>query len=360
MATKLSAMRFDPFDPSGADFRQAISERLAGFIADASKQLAEISPESQQLAEVASNYCAGGKRLRPAFVYWGYAAFAGQDEDSEKILDAAAGFEMLHAGILVHDDLIDQADTRRGKPVAHRELGSELPDQPDYGRSAAVVVGDLMMSWANALVHRCQIKYLEQALPYWWAVQQEVNAGQHLDIANQYGLLRHYPSLSAAELILEMKTARYTVMRPLQFGAAGAAASKSQLSALADFASPIGRAFQLRDDLLGVFGKESVTGKTMGADLMEGKRTVLAAYAFNNLAKNKANELAELFGRPLASSEISKAQELITASGARDLVEKRIANYANQAAQALAKLNLSEERRQPLAILASQCIDRDF
>lgn len=360
MATKLSAMRFDPFDPSGADFRQEISERLAEFIAQASKQLAEISSESVRLAEVADNYCAGGKRLRPAFAYWGYAAFAGQDDDSEKILDASAGFEMLHAGILVHDDLIDQADTRRGKPVAHRELGSELPDRPDYGRSAAVVVGDLMISWANALVYRCQIPQLAQALPFWWAVQQEVNAGQHLDIANQYGLLRNYPSLAAAELVLEMKTARYTVMRPLQFGAGAAGATPAQLGVLADFASPIGRAFQLRDDLLGVFGKESVTGKTMGADLMEGKRTVLAAYAFENLSKNKANELAELFGRPLTPSEISRAQELIVESGARGLVEERITSYASQAAQALTQLNLSEERRQPLAILASQCVDRNF
>lgn len=359
MATRLSAMRFDVSDPTGKPFRQAIGERLAEFVAEAGKELAGISPESAELAEVAEAYCAGGKRLRPAFVYWGYAAFAGQD-DAEKILDAGAGFEMLHAGILVHDDLIDQAETRRGKPVAHRVFNASSPGRPAYGRSAAVVVGDLMIAWANSLVYRCQIPRLNRALPYWWVVQQEVNAGQHLDIANQYGILSHYPPLAAAELVLETKTARYTVMRPLQFGAAAAGATPAQLQALADFASPIGRAFQLRDDLLGVFGDESVTGKTMGADLMEGKRTVLAAYAFDRLPEAQADALRNLFGRTLTGREISKAQELIEESGARRLVENRIDAYAEHARQALAKLDLTEDCRRPLAILASQCVNRQF
>lgn len=348
-------MSFDAVNPTSKEFRDAIAERLESAAQQADKDLLSLHKSCDQLVQAAARYYQGGKRLRPAFVYWGYSAFAGQPEDADAILRAGAGFEMLHAGILVHDDLIDNSPTRRGEPSAHKHFGEQASEE--FGRQSAVVLGDMMLGLANDLVYCSGLERLSDALPYWRLVQNEVNAGQFLDVSNQFGLLSQMSARDAADLVLEAKTSRYTVMRPLQFGAAAGGANEQELAKLGDFGSALGRAFQLRDDLLGIFGDEGVTGKATGGDLVEGKQTVLLGITMSK--SEHAEELAGLIGREMSADELERALNIIMECGALDDVGELIGEYVEKAYDALDKVGLNAESRDPLAQLLVQCVDRE-
>lgn len=355
MQLDFQVMSFDAVDPTSKDFRDAIAVRLEKSAAQADKDLKGLNAKCGELSDAAACYYEGGKRLRPAFLYWGYSAFAGQPENPDAILTAGAGFEMLHAGILVHDDLIDNSPTRRGQPSAHKHF-AEL-DNEEFGRQSAIVLGDVMLGLANDLVYGCGLERLSDALPYWRLVQNEVNAGQYLDVSNQFGLLDEMSARESAELVLEAKTSRYTVMRPLQFGAAAGGAGERELAKLGDFGSALGKAFQLRDDLLGILGDEGVTGKATGGDLVEGKQTVLLAITMEK--SPHANELASLIGREMSPDALERALNIIMECGALEDVGELIGGYVKAAYEALDEVGLSEEARAPIAQLLVQCVDRE-
>lgn len=370
-------MSFDPTDPVGGAFQEAISQVIDVFLDEIGAQLNEISPTLAPLADAARTYCRGGKRFRPGFGYWGYVAAADQPDEPGPLLRACAGFELLHVGVLAHDDVLDGSDTRRGLPSAHRRFEAQhrsaggVGSSADYGKSQAVILGDELIVWADQLVSQSMSQFQAsgrwsglnaaapgRALKYWRAVRTEVNAGQFLDIANQYAMLGSLSPAQAAELVLEVKTARYTVIRPLQFGAALAGADDETLAGLQRFASPLGRAFQLRDDLLGVFADRQVTGKPAGDDLREGKATVLVAAAL--ASSPDADELAHLVGdRRLSAPQIDRAREIIVASGADQVVEARISADAATARAALAGLSISEAGRTALSRFVDLCTRRE-
>jgi geranylgeranyl diphosphate synthase, type I len=304
---------------------------------------------------------ADGKRLRPIFCYWGWRG-AGRP-DRPEIITAAAALELFHAFALIHDDIMDDSDRRRGHPSVHRHFAdlhtshSWRGDPARYGQSAALLCGDLCAAWADHM-------FTESGLPPEWIhrghhlftlMRTEVIAGQYLDLVSGVG----DGTVAGALTVIRMKAARYTVTRPLQIGASLAGAGPDVLAALLRFGDPLGDAFQLRDDVLGVFGDPSITGKPVLDDLREGKPTVLIALARSRADRAQTERLKYFFGR--ANLDLAGAEELrtiIAATGARDRVEEMITVRAESAVAALTDAPITDEARDALATLAGTVVDR--
>ena len=313
---------------------------------------------------------AGGKRLRPAFCVWGYVAAAGRPtEDLPAVLSAAASLDLLHVSALVHDDVIDASDLRRGRPAAHRQFealhrtaGGE-GDPAAFGRAGAILLGDLLIVWSVELLRAAGLApaALARALPVVEAMRTEVTCGQYLDMMAQTGLLTDdtRPGLVGADRVVEYKSARYTVQRPCQAGAAIGGGNTQLERDLAAYGSPLGRAFQFRDDLLGVFGDSELTGKPTGDDLREGKRTVLIAAAYARARPAARAALADGLGDPdLDADGVARLQQLITETGAAEAVETRIAEGHEQALHALARADITAQGRAGLTALADAAVRR--
>ena len=363
-------VNLDAADPLSAGLRDAVGAELTAFLDTRGRALLALGPEVADLVDLATAFTAGGKRLRPAFCCWGHLAATGGSAVPAPVLRAAASLDLLHVSALVHDDVMDGSDTRRGLPAAHVQLaaahtargGRGAPDA--FGRAGAILLGDLLLMWSAELFDACGApeEALAGARPLLAAVRAEVTGGQYLDIAAQTRPpleTRDDPASVLAQVrrVVEFKTARYTVVRPLQLGAALGGAGPELLDSLARYGSPLGRAFQYRDDVLGVFGDEAVTGKPAGDDLREGKLTVLVAHAMAGLDREGAERLDALLGRELTSVEVEQARALITASGARAAVEDEIDAAAAEALAALA--GIVEPARTALARLVEVATRRD-
>ena len=364
-------VNLDAADPLSAELRAAVGTELAGFLDSRATTMVELGPEVGELVELARAFTQGGKRLRPAFCCWGYLAAAGGTEVPAAVLRAAASLDLLHVSALVHDDVMDGSDTRRGVPAAHVQLAGRHAASADhrgeadaFGRAGAILLGDLLLMWSVELFNECGASdgARASAQPLLAAMRAEVTGGQYLDITAQTRQpldARRDPRSVLAQVrrVVEYKTARYTVVRPLQIGAALGGARPEFLAALGQYGSPLGRAFQYRDDVLGVFGDEAVTGKPAGDDLREGKLTVLIAKAMATASQADAERLDRLLGSPLTAADVTEARGIIAGSGALAATEQEIEDAT---AEALAALDAAEIGTialgglQRLARLASQ------
>lgn len=362
-------MPLNPADPTSTEFRDRVSTEIDQFLDLVAARLEAVSPALRPLVRVAGALSAGGKRLRPAFAYWGHVAVAGDQQVPEGLWQAISAIELLHVGVLMHDDVLDAADTRRGLPAAHRQFEAWHRDHggagesAEFGRAMAVLLGDQLLVWSGEMAETADLPVdaWQAARGYWHAVRTEVNSGQVLDISAQYGIgaITEQDAESVAAQVLEEKTSRYTVQRPLQFGAAIGGASPEVLDALGRFGLALGRGFQLRDDLLGIFAEAADTGKPAAGDLREGKQTVLMARALANLATPQANELSGMLGQPdLTDEQIDRARTLLTDSGAVDQIEALISQDHAEALAALDGIEITEPGRIALVELARQCVQR--
>ncbi|HET9873862.1 MAG TPA: polyprenyl synthetase family protein [Propionibacteriaceae bacterium] len=406
----------DPSAPASPAFRAAISAKIGTFLDAKFPVVAAMGPELIGVHRMARELLTGGKRLRPAFCVWGYVAAAGHPAEPNALLSAAASLDLLHVSALVHDDVMDSSDLRRGQPAAHRQFealhdsAGWLGERESFGRAGAILLGDLLVMWSVEMLSQCGLpdSDLRYALPVVEAMRTEVTCGQYLDVLAQVHPLRAddipprahasqpkdtsrahasqpkdtprahasgpedaTPSapdqiavagaLADASRVVEFKSARYTVQRPCQFGAALAGADQRLQSVLAAYGSPLGRAFQFRDDLLGVFGDPLVTGKPSGDDLREGKRTVLIAHAYARSDSAGRDMLAALLGNPALDEDgVAILQELISSAGAREAVERMIEDGYSQAMEALARAEISDEGRTALSGLADAAVRRTF
>nr|WP_231930559.1 polyprenyl synthetase family protein [Friedmanniella luteola] len=359
--------------PLGPSFREAVGSTVTAFLAGQEPVLAGMGPELAPLRTLAAELLDGGKRLRPAFCVWGYVAAAGLPDaaTAEPLLRAAASLDLLHVSALVHDDVMDSSDLRRGRPAAHRQFEAQhtaagrLGDAGAFGRAAAILLGDLLLMWSAELLLRSGMAAdaLARATPVAEAMRTEVTCGQYLDIVAQAQPLRADPAAALAEAgrVVEYKSARYTVQRPCQLGAALGGADPGLQDALAAYGSPAGRAFQFRDDLLGVFGDSAVTGKPAGDDLREGKRTVLVAHAYAGADAAGRALLAARLGDPdLDADGVAALQDVIVSSGAVDAVEAMIADGLARALAALGTAPVTDEGRRGLTALAEAAVRRQF
>jgi geranylgeranyl diphosphate synthase type I len=343
--------------------RGRVEAALRYFMEEATAQLRGIGPELVPVAETATTFVLdGGKRLRPAFCYW--AALAVGGEDSEALIHAAASLELLQACALVHDDLIDHSDTRRGRPAVHRRF-AELHrssgwsgDPDEFGAAAAILLGDVLLAWSEEMLLTSGLHdgALRRAQPISAAMRTEVMAGQYLDVVEQ---ARRGTTVERALRVARYKAAKYTVERPLHLGAAIGRGGDDAMRAFTGFGIPLGEAFQLRDDLLGVFGDPAHTGKPAGDDLREGKQSILVAVAMERASVDDRELLSRLIGRPdLADDDIDAARSAIERCGAASHVEAMIAARLDGALAALDAVSLQPHARDALVTLARAATNR--
>lgn len=355
---------------------EAISQRLDSFVAAKRAEVSALGQEAALFVDHAAAAMAGGKRLRARFCETGWRAIAAPGEEGtarDAAIGVAAALEVFQAAALVHDDIIDNADTRRGRPAAHRALEAAhrsarwSGDASSFGRSGALLVGDLLVAWSDDLLEESLASAdaaqgaVAAARAEYALMRREVTLGQFLDIAEE-SAWSSVPEEDLPERALRVasyKSARYSVQQPLVIGAALASASAAQLSTLRGFGLPIGLAFQLRDDLLGVFGDEAQTGKPAGDDLREGKRTLLVALARERLGVDGRRRFDEFFGDPsLDASQVAALSEAILGTGAVQQVEERIARYRDEADRALSRASLAPHAVEALRSLADAATRR--
>lgn len=360
--------------PAPEDPIEAVSQRLRGFLDEKIAESTVVDPDAEEFARIGAGTVSGGKRMRAAFCLWGWRACAKDFSSGEypaSVISVAASLEIFQSAALVHDDIIDNSDTRRGHPAAHRALETAhrarawSGDAATHGRSSAILLGDLLVAWSDDLLEAglddLPSENARAARAAYAQMRRDVTIGQYLDIAAESAFADTPDSqrLERALHIASFKSARYSVQQPLLIGAAMAGAEERQIVALRDFGHDVGVAFQLRDDVLGVFGSPEVTGKPAGDDLREGKRTALIALTLQELPVASARTVEELLGDPeLTDEQVSILQETIRASGALQRIEDLISEYSRRADHALVGAPLAHETVGALRDLARRSVQR--
>lgn len=347
-------------DPLPADLSVVaarVERRVAALLADETQRWSAVDASLlDPLHALEALVLAGGKRLRPVFCHWGFLAAGGSVED-QRIVDAGAAFELLQAFALIHDDVMDGSAVRRGAPAVHRRFEERhaaevwAGESRRFGEGVAILAGDLALVYADLLL---PVGSPELAA-LWHELRIELNIGQYLDLA---GTAAGGVGREGARRIARMKSGRYTIERPLQLGAL-LAGDDSVAAALSAYGDPLGEAFQLRDDVLGVFGREERTGKPVGDDLREGKPTLLLAVA-RERADDAGHRLLARIGDPdLTPALVGDVQDLFVSTGALEVVEAEIAALAERAVAALAPMGLEGHVDLALRDLADFVVARD-
>jgi len=334
--------------------RDQVGRALDDFLDRQRVLLSGIGGDMVACLDAITDLLAGGKRLRPAFCYWGWRAFGGQD--CPQILAASAALELLHASALVHDDVMDGSDTRRGQPAVHRRFAARHDAESwrgpseGFGAGAAILIGDLLLAWTDELFHASGLPQaaLRHGQPVLDAMRTEVISGQYLDLAGQAS---GSTTVASALRVVVYKAAKYTVERPLHLGLALAEGASHQdpghqdpghqdpghqdpgqarlAAAFTGYGIPLGVAFQLRDDILGMFGDPAQTGKPVSDDVREGKRTVLVALARERASRAEALAECELMIDKRVREALSAVQDApITAQAMSALAELAVAATA--------------------------------
>ncbi|TLM81581.1 polyprenyl synthetase family protein [Pseudarthrobacter sp. NamE2] len=351
-----------------ADFVAAVAGELTGFLTARQSVMSAISPDIDPIMGSISNLVTGGKRLRALMCYWGWRG-AGGHAGAGEVVSAGAALELFQAAALIHDDIIDRSDTRRGGPSVHRrfsqlhgEQGWAL-DSERFGQAAAILAGDLCLSFSEEAFTDIGERAASgsRARLIFNLMRAEVMAGQYLDILEEVaGPMRDRAgAVSRAQSIIRFKSAKYSTEHPLALGGALAGASDDLLRGYSAFALPLGEAFQLRDDVLGVFGDPLATGKPAGDDLREGKRTVLVALALDQAAPSESAFLDARLGSPdLSDDDIDEIRRIIEESGALQATEVLIDGFGSAAYDALDALPLDELPKTALRRLAEAAVSR--
>jgi geranylgeranyl diphosphate synthase type I len=328
-----------------AQLRERVQHCVDVTLAHQSAVLAEVGPDTQDLLGAVARLLTGGKRLRAAFLFWGYRA-AGQP-DSDALVRVATAMEFFQAAALIHDDVMDDSDTRRGMPAAHRTLAARHEreawsgDAGRFGVAGAILAGNLCLNWTEELYATSGLpqEHLDRARGVFDTMRTQLMGGQFLDVvesARSWAGMDTEERIARAERVIRFKSAKYTVEHPLLIGATAGGVDADDLGALSQYGLDLGQAFQLRDDLLGVFGDPAATGKPAGDDLREGKRTVLVAHALAGADAQGRTLIETRLGDPaLDTAAIEQLRAAILASGAVDAVEAEIARLAGTARMAL-------------------------
>jgi geranylgeranyl diphosphate synthase type I len=313
----------------------------------------------------------GGKRIRPTFAWWGWRAAGGDGtgEQANAVLTAVSALELIQTCALVHDDLMDASELRRGHPTVHvrfteaHRAGAWLGQPERFGMAAAILLGDLALAWADDMFQSAPLRAEMRAAARepWLAMRAEMFAGQYLDVLAQ---AEGDESEERALGVARLKTAAYTVERPLHMGVALAGGDEDTVTAVRAFGADIGIAFQLRDDVLGVYGDTVVTGKPAGDDLREGKRTLLVSLGLSYAARAGRHADADLLraalGDPdLTQQTIDDVRAMLVEVGAVDELERRIDKLTVSGMAALDASGLTEPGRTRLADLAIAATRRD-
>ncbi len=346
-----------------ADLRTRVDKALAAFLAQQRAVLIQIDPALDEVAAAIDAFVlGGGKRLRPAFAFWGHRGAGGAD--TPEVVAAVSALEFLQASALIHDDVMDASDTRRGGPAMHRRFAARhraagwAGDPVGFGTASAILIGDLCFAWSDELLRTSGLDTaaMMRARAQFDVMRTEVICGQYLDVHAQ---ATRDTSRRRASTVATYKSAKYTVQRPLLMGAAMADAPEPIRTAYSDFGLPLGEAFQLRDDVLGVFGDPTRTGKPAGDDLREGKRTYLIAAALDAADAATVAQVRRDLGDPdLDDARVERLRQIITETGALRGVERRIIELTECALAALGRVRLAHDAASVLTGLAAAATSR--
>ncbi len=329
------------------DLRQRVQQAVDQQIAAASADLAEVGQDLSPLIDSVASLLSSGKGLRAGFLYWGHR-IAGTD-DSDALVRLAASMEFFQGAALLHDDVMDRSDTRRGRPSAHRAVASLhdaqgwAGDGGRFGEGVAILAGNLCLTWCDQLYSTCGLPAadLARGRGLFDRMRTQLMGGQFLDLlesARGWEGLSLDERVASARTVIRYKSAKYTIEHPLLIGALVGGVPQPAHSFLSDYGLALGEAFQLRDDLLGVFGDPEATGKPAGDDLREGKLTVLVALALAGASPSGRETISTLLGRDdLGADGVEALRAAIRGSGAVDRVEHLIADRAIEARAALAR-----------------------
>ncbi|MFK5584014.1 polyprenyl synthetase family protein [Serinicoccus sp. LYQ131] len=353
----------------GVDLLPRVQRALDEHIDAQREALAALGEPMTPLVDSVAELLAGGKRLRAAFLYWGWRALGGADDDAA--VRAASSMEVFQAAALLHDDVMDNSDLRRGHPTAHRAFAARHQAQgwsgesARFGHAAAILAGDLCLCWTDELFSSSGLPEagLRRARPEFDRMRTHLMGGQFLDMlegARGWHDLGHAERLERCRTVIRFKSARYSVEQPLLIGALAADATQDTLAGLARYGAALGEAFQLRDDVLGVFGDPGQTGKPAGDDLREGKHTVLVAHALEHADPADARLLADSLGDPdLGDDAVQECRRVLVSSTALERTEAMVSDGAQEAVRALDTIgDLTADGRRALAELVEICTVR--
>lgn len=339
------------------DIAARVDARLTAFVGAERARWTAFDPDlAVVFGELERMVVGGGKRLRPVFTYWGFVG-AGGDRDDARAIDAGTAFELLHAFALFHDDIMDGSVTRRGNTTTHEALQSEhrrrgwAGDARRFGDGAAILIGDLSFVYADMLLAGLGARGWQM----WNELRVELNVGQYLDML---GSAQNECRPERAMRICRYKSGKYTIERPLHLGALLADEHTTLIDAYSAYGLPLGDAFQLRDDVLGVFGESSITGKPVGDDLREAKPTPLMAVALQRANEKQRAVLQQVGSRSLSSDDIADVQQAIVDSGALSAIEATISDLRDQAISAIGRAPIEAEVQTRLVELAHFVTDR--
>jgi len=318
-----------------------INTSLSQFFEHESGYLQSIGSELNPVADALGHFLLdSGKRLRPLFATIGFLGAGG--ELTPQIIRAASSLELVHVCALIHDDVMDASDTRRGAPAIHKQFEALHQSEKLHGSSeqfgvaAAILLGDLALIWAAKALHESGVpaELILRSLPFYDEMRVELMAGQYLDVFEQ---ALASESVERSLKVARYKSGKYSIERPLHFGASFAPGfSSAIIDTYSDYGLPLGEAFQLRDDVIGVFGDPAITGKPAGDDLREGKRTVLIAITSSEANSSQRNEFAKYFGqKDLDLRGVEKLRQIIVDTGALKRVETLIEEMTSNARNAL-------------------------
>jgi geranylgeranyl diphosphate synthase, type I len=342
--------------------RAEVDASLTAALDELLPRLTDRHPALRAVTDELRAYVAGGKRVRPALLLLGYEAAGGADRGD--VHGPALSLELLHTCALAHDDVIDRAATRRGRPTVHHTFAARhraarwAGDPEDYGEAVAILLGDLAFVHADELFLRARVPAaaLLAGLARFTVLREEVMAGQYLDL---HAATSRTTDRELALTVATLKSGRYSVSRPLEIGALLAGADDALIEGLGRFGDPLGRAFQVRDDLLGVFGEEAATGKSAASDLAEGKRTLLVAEATARLDGGDRERLEAGLGDPhLDAEQAAELRALLEGSGGRAATEAYVREAVAEADAVLAELALPAPVAAALGDLARYLGDR--
>lgn len=353
-------------------YLEALENEMNHFFGQQREIMLGVSEETIPLLDSIEALSRNGKRLRALLAYWGYRG-AGRSRLTSSIIKAGLAIELFQTAALIHDDIIDASDTRRGAPSVHRRfeamhtaLGYKTKAST-FGVSSAILAGDLCLSWSEMVFSAIpELTAQSEARLIFDLMRTEVMAGQYLDIVGE-AVPEEEPqkALERALNVIRFKSAKYSCEHPLALGGAlGLGLCRGETSPLIEgyrnFSLPLGEGFQLRDDVLGVFGEPDTTGKPAGDDLREGKRTVLTAFtAMKAPAEDRIFLEASLGAPHLDAEAIAKLQDLIKSSGALEATEEMIQEKSSQALGRLKELNIDTTVKQALEDIAARALHRN-
>jgi geranylgeranyl diphosphate synthase type I len=350
------------------DLRARVDTALAALLDQELSALGFLGADAGPVTDALTRFSLeGGKRLRPAFVYWGFrgAGGAAAGPEADAAVRASCSVELLHVCALIHDDIMDGSEVRRGRPAMHVGFArlhrgrAWRGDPAAFGEGAAMLMGDLAFTWADVALAEAGLldDRLAAALRVFNRLRSELMGGQYLDLVEAR---RGAPDEAAVRRVLTYKSGKYTIERPLHLGHAIAGGPPGLAASYSAYGLPLGEAFQLRDDILGVFGAPEVTGKPAGDDLREGKETYLVMLA-RQRAGSTGRQLLEgaLGNAKLSLDEVADLRRMIADCGALAATEARIGELLAEAKAALATARgIDEAARATLLALADHVTDR--